>query len=181
MMQRNGGHTTWNSVFSADVLEFVNNSVRFCSLLEQPQEGMMSFARELQTVLSTLYGKGLLLSGLQGEDESVLEEYVTEEQYNEVRSRVASVMGAYDDYLDVFVEEMKYSDKPVLRTVSEDVADIYQALANFVYAYRQGADDIKYAALMLVLQQFAGYWGGRSLSAMRALHELLFNMEDDEE
>ena len=35
-------------------------------------------------------------------------------------------MGDKDDYLDVFVQDMVYSDQPIKKSISEDLADIYQ-------------------------------------------------------
>ena len=185
-MKRATEHTTWRSVFSADVLEFINTSIDFCSMLEQEQEDLRSFVWKLQKNLIVLYGKGLVLSAMQNNLEqddlgNDLEQYVTEEQYNGIRSNVASILGSYDDYLDVFVEDMKYSDQPILKTISEDVADIYQVLANFVSACQQGIDEIKYAALVHTIQEFCEYWGARALSAMRALHEVYFYSDNDEQ
>ena len=34
-------------------------------------------------------------------------------------------MGDKDDYLDVFVQDMVYSDQPIKKSISEDLADIY--------------------------------------------------------
>ena len=36
-----------------------------------------------------------------------------------------------DDYLDVFIQDMVYSDQPITRNISEDLADIYQAIKDF--------------------------------------------------
>ena len=42
-------------------------------------------------------------------------------------------MGDKDDYLDVFVQDMVYSDQPIKKSISEDLADIYQDLKDFIY------------------------------------------------
>jgi hypothetical protein len=106
---------------------------------------------------------------------------VTEEDYNFVRNGVYDVLGRYDEYLDVFVEDMKYSDKPILKTISEDLADVYQALGNFVYTYQTEIESVMFIALNKVLVSFSEYWGGRLLSAVRALHEVAFNFHNEEE
>ncbi|MCI5491930.1 MAG: DUF5063 domain-containing protein [Prevotellaceae bacterium] len=182
MQDSSHSNNWWSQVFSADVLEFINMSIRFCQLVEEPSDAD-HFALDLQKVCSVLYGKVLSFPEMNEQEDTGLEQYVTEDQYNEVRSRVASLLGSHDDYLDVFVEDMKYSDRPILRTISEDVADIYQSLADFLFCYRTGSDEIRYLALFRVVGQYREYWGGRCLSAMRALHDMLFLSPDstDEE
>ena len=54
------------------------------------------------------------------------ETFVTEETYEVLRMNLANILAEKDDYLDVFVSDMKYSDQPITRNISEDLADIYQ-------------------------------------------------------
>ncbi len=170
----------WSSVFSADVVEFVTLSSKYCRTLEETDfENPTLFYLNLQKILSALYIKSLALSSLELEDDSDLEEHVTEEQYNYIRAQVARVLGTHDDYLDTFVEDMKYSDKPILKTISEDLADIYQAVGNFVFSFQTEIEEVMYAALAEVLHSFSNYWGGRLLSAMRALHDVIYNAHDE--
>ena len=42
-----------------------------------------------------------------------------------VSSKVSEMLGEHDVYLDVFIDDMKYSDRPVSSFISEDVADEY--------------------------------------------------------
>ena len=76
-----------------------------------------------------------------------LEESVTEPEYDRLRLSLSALLADADDYLEVFVEEMKYSDTPVRKCISEDLSDIYQALKNFICSYRSGLDDIMREAL----------------------------------
>ena len=96
----------WSQVFSADVLEFINMSIRFCQLVEEPSDADR-FALDLQKACSVLYGKVLSFPEMNEQEDTGLEQYVTEDQYNEVRSRVAALLGSHDDYPYVFVEALK--------------------------------------------------------------------------
>ena len=172
---------SFGSVFSADVLEFVSVSTDFCAFLEQSgAEDATSFCNKALKLLPQVYMKGLSLSAIELNEGDDVEQQVTEEDYNFIRETVAAVLGTNDDYLDVFLEDMKYSDTPILKTVSEDMADIYQDLRNFIAAYGQGLDEVRYAALGEVQRAFRNYWGGRCLSAMRALHEIKYTLLPDE-
>ena len=114
-------------------------------------------------------------------DESDPEVFVTEGDYERVRGGVAALMGRYDDYLDVFLDDMAYSDTPIGQTVSESLADIYQPLKDFVCVYQLGLDRTMNDALVICREQFGEFWGQRVLNVMRALHDVKYNAGTDEE
>ena len=78
---------------------------------------------------------------------------------------------------------MKYSDRPVLKTISEDLADIYQDLRNFVGIFKMGLENTMRSSLAAVQQNFEMYWGQTLVNTMRALHDVKYNQfsEQDEE
>ncbi len=164
-------------VYSHDVLEFVTVAVQYCTFLETAHEKQKEeFTDTTLKLLPLLYLKGALcpkFDSLDEYDEPFA--FVTQENYDIIRNNIACVMGEMDDYLDVFVEDMKYSDTPVLTTVSENLADIYQDLKNFVLAYRDGTDEERMKALSECKTNFENYWGQRLTNVMRALHEVRYN------
>lgn len=92
-------------------------------------------------------------------------------------------MADKDDYLDVFVEDMKYSDTPILATVSENLADIYQALKNFVMRYKHASEDsARMEATIEVKEDFKYNWGQKTANVLRALHEVQYSAlsQDDD-
>ncbi len=89
-----------------------------------------------------------------------------------MRSSVAAILGIHDDFLEVFVEDFKYSEQPVLCTVSENLADIYQQLRELVEAFREGYDESMEVALYETVDEFRLQWGQKLLNALRALHDL---------
>ena len=56
---------------------------------------------------------------------------VTEEQYAAVAGALATLFGQYDTYLDITVQELRYDETPVAVSLSEQLSDIYQSLADF--------------------------------------------------
>ena len=90
-------------------------------------------------------------------------------------------MDGKDDYLDFCNEGVKFSDEPAVKTISEDLADIYQALKNFVETYRIGLEENMYEAVAEVRNAFVLYWGQTLTNAMRALHRVRYSPEDDED
>ena len=64
-------------------------------------------------------------------------DHLDEQQYESVRMQLAVAFGEEDTYLETFEKDMKYSDTPIATTVSENLADIYQPLYDFVVEVRE--------------------------------------------
>jgi hypothetical protein len=92
-------------------------------------------------------------------------------------------MGRFDDYLEVFTADMQRSDLPLTSTVSENLADIYQDLMDFMMNYRSAVTEIMNDALTALMQDFREHWGQRLVNVLRALHMVYYgedNLEDEE-
>ena len=111
--------------------------------------------------------------------DGVLNEAVTEEDYEEVRQAVWNILKADDEYLEVFTPDMQYSEGAITRTISEDLADIYQDLKNFVAIFADRNEQAMQDAVAKVRENFRTYWGQRLVNAMRPLHDLCYNQTDD--
>lgn len=167
-------------IYQRDVLEFVTVAVQYCAFLEGTEgKDRTEFLDIMSKLLPLLYLKGTLLPRYELIDEDCqLAEYVTEENYDIVRENIACIMADRDDYLDVFVEDMKYSDSPVLTTVSENLADIYQSIKNFACIYKLGVDGEMMTALSIVKEEFENEWGLKVANVMRAIHEVKYDEDD---
>ena len=108
-----------------------------------------------------------------------VESFVKEDDYEAVRSYVSMNFADLDTYLDVFVEDFKYSETPVMKTISEDIADIYQDVRDFVSNYRSGVEDIVVDALAQVKENFEMFWGQKLVNTMRAIHEVYYNESEE--
>lgn len=168
-------------VYSHEVLEFVTVAVKFCTFLEQSESAeRKDFVDTILKLLPLLYIKGALIPKYQPLSDIYLQDYVTEDNYNIIRNNIAYIMREQDDFLDVFVEDMKYSDSPILCTISENLSDIYQDLKNFVCAMKDGINETMEEALFECKCNFESYWGLKVANTMRALHEVRYNMEEDD-
>ena len=113
--------------------------------------------------------------------EDGLEAFVTEDDYEVIRLNLQELMADRDDYLDVFVEDMKYSDTPIRKSIAEDLTDIYQVVKDFVCQFRSGLNETMHDALAQCREHFIGYWGQTLVNTMRALHEVKYNSTEEEE
>jgi len=126
-------------------------------------------------ILPLLYIKASLLPETLAINDDELPTFVKESDYVRVANRVAEIMGDEDTYLDVFVEDMKYSDTPVSAFVSENIADIYQDVRNFVSVYQYELTEQMHDALYICVCNFRDYWGQKLVNSLRPLHALKYS------
>jgi len=167
-------------VYSKNVLEFVTVSNEFCNVLESSNEySKKDFIGITLKILPLLYLKAVVLPKTEEElaDEFV-DKVVDEDLYQHIQTLVRNKMGQHDDYLEVFTAEMQHSDVPLSSNVSEDLADIYQDVKNFIEAYKTAVTEIMNDALFEVVGNFELVWGQRLVNTLRALHNVFYSGDD---
>lgn len=168
-------------VFDRNTVEFVTVAAEYCTFLERFAENDRARALDvLSKLLPLLYLKASMMpeATVQG---MYLEECVTEPEYDDIRATISGVLADADDYLEVFVEEMKYSDTPVRQCISEDLADIYQALKNFIHSYRSGLGEVMEEAVAVCREAFCSYWGQNLVNTLRAVHSAKYRIADGDD
>ena len=166
-------------VFDKNTVEFVTVAAECCGFLERvSQFEKPAFMDKALKLLPLLYLKASLLPKAVRTDDAQLETFVTEGDYERVRAAIAMVMGEDDDYLDVFLDDMAYSDTPIKQEISETLADVYQPLKDFICIYQTGLDYTMHNALADCREQFADFWGQRVLNAMKALHDVKYRSHE---
>ncbi len=169
-----------NIVYAPVTLDFVTVGVEFCSFLEKMEvKSRTEWAKTMLRILPLLYVKATLLPSVEVIGDQMAEVFVKEQDYMLIANQVASVLAEEDVYLDVFVEDMKYSDRPVSSFVSEDIADIYQDIRNFVSVYQHGLEETMVFALNDIAENFRAYWGQKLVNVLRPLHALVYKPLDD--
>lgn len=169
-------------VFSRDTVEFVTVAAEFCAYVERANEHTRKeFVGTMLKILPLLYLKAQMLPMEERASEDDLEDFVTEDSYEILRMTIAGLLADKDIYLDVFVEDMKYSDTPISRNISEDIADIYQDVKNFVCLFQTSINETMHDAIIECNEHFRQYWGQRTVNTLRALHDIAYNSEPDEE
>lgn len=169
-------------VFSRNTVEFVTVAAEYCAYIERCNEhSRKEFTETLLKLLPLLYLKAQMLPEGEKVCDDELEDFVTEDSYEVLRMDLYELFSDKDSYLDVFVAEMKYSDTPVTKSISEDLADIYQDVKNFVCLFKLGINETMHDAIIECSEHFAQYWGQTLVNTMRALHEIKYNTLDEEE
>jgi len=160
-------------IYEKNVIDFVTIAVEYCAFLEDETEiSRTEWIDRMLKMLPLLYVKASLLPETFPVNEEPPVTFVHEEDYIRVANRIAAVMGEEDIYLDVFVDDMKYSDTPVSAYVSENIADIYQDVRNFVSVYQFELTDQMNDALYICKENFRLFWGQKLVNVLRPLHTL---------
>jgi hypothetical protein len=165
-------------VFSQYTVDFARVALDFCAFIEKAKESSKkAFVANLTKVLPLLYLKAAILPEITADYESDLGIKVDEVLYAQVESNIAQLLGDDDLYLETFHPDIKLSDSPVAVHISEDLADIYQDLGNFIAVFKNGQKETMNDALRACIDNFKKYWGQRLVNALRALHFIQYKSD----
>ncbi len=172
-------------VYSKNVIEMITVANEFCSFLERSDNMESSdFLSRLQKLLPLLYLKTSLLPEFEIEADDELEKFVTEMDYNLIQQKVLHHTGAGDDYQEVFISGMQFSETALTASIAENVADIYQDMKDLVLSFRMLNEEVMEQALSESQYNFAHFWGQKLVNCLRAIHNLIYNdgnLDEDSE
>ena len=169
-----------NTIYAPATLEFVTVAAQFCVFLEQSQgRRKREFVETMLRLLPLLYVKATLLPRIESDGAFLPDDKVTEEDYNFIRQTVYDIMQADDDYEELVYEATIQTDENRWLSVSEGLADMYQAIRNFVGVYQERIEDCMTDALWAVMDNFELYWGQSLVDTLRQLHKLRYTQQKD--
>jgi len=171
-----------NAVYAKNTIEFVAVAKSYCDFMDQMESiGKQQFLDTMVRLLPLLYLKGSLLPENELLADEVQETFATEDQYAVLSQTIADLLGTDDAYLEVFHPEISFTDSPVASFISENLADIWQDLFNFISVYRLGYDDTMNDALYVCRTNFGHFWGQSLVNVFRALHNCKYAPSENEE
>lgn len=157
-------------------IAFIGLANEYCQLLEQVAEiEKDEFVNELLRLLPRLYISISDMESIELESEIYIESYLEEVYYDSIRRNIETVIGEDDTFLEVFEEDMKYSDTPIAVSISEYLADIFQYLYDFIHSIRDASEERYNNCLFLCRENFEMYWGQTLCNVLRALHKIKFS------
>lgn len=164
------------SVLNTNSIAFIGLCNEYCIALENARESDRDeFIRSMLHLLPRLYIMATDLSvNMVEEEEPYIESALDEDYYESVRRSVENIMEADDVYLEVFEDDMKYSDTPVSASISEGLADLFQVLFNFVSTVRDSTDEVAGLAVIAVRDDFRAYWSATLCNVLRALNHIAY-------
>lgn len=155
----------------------------YCAFVEKSRKFTRAeFVAKLQKILALVYLKMSLLKEDSGEDlmDGEPEAFLSEYDYEHIRSIVSARLGSLDCYIDIMQPETPDTETEQME-VSQCVADVYHNLKNFVENFRTGSEDAARASRMELIADFRDTWGIRALSLLAAVHTFVYNRTDDDD
>lgn len=165
------------SILNSNSLAFIALSNEYCQTLQNCLSlDKSEFISVMLKQLPRLYIMATdLKTDLIDDVDCYLVSALDEETYEIVRRNLEQLIGEDDVYLEVFEEDMKYSDTPVSASISEGLSDIFQVLFNFIATVRDTTDDTLEEAVAAVRNEFAAFWSSTLCNVLRALNHLAYN------
>lgn len=159
---------------NSNAIAFIGLANEYCQTVENAREYEQN---ELTGIMLKLLPR-LYISAtdLTVDDDGFFDAYIDpaldEDYYDSVRRGMEEVFGTDDVYLEVFEEDMKFSDTPVSASIAEGLADIFQVLYNFLATVRDTTDETVALALTSVKDDFKAYWSSTLCNVLRALNAI---------
>ncbi len=165
-----------NLVYSKNVVEFLTVASDYCNFMDDLTEyTSKDFINRSLKLLPLLYLKASLLPKMQVEDTIEIEKFVAQEEWQYVHNKVAGIMGDLNPYTEITDPQNDETDEPVLVSISENFADIYQDMKDFVSLYQIGTIEIMCDAIVECKDNFENYWGQSLVNVLRALHYIYYS------
>ncbi|MCX6326982.1 MAG: DUF5063 domain-containing protein [Bacteroidia bacterium] len=166
-------------VYSRNVIEFVAVANEFCKYTEHASELKGDeLLKILQRILPLMYLKASLLPKMNPYFEDGNEKFVTESDWIRINDTLKEKFGTANDYLEVFDEQINESEGPVLSGISENMADIYQDMKDFLLLYQTGTIEVMNDAVWECRMNFENFWGQKLVNSMRAIHKFIYSGEE---
>jgi hypothetical protein len=166
-------------VYSRNVVEFVAVANEFCKYAEHASELKGDeLLKILQRILPLMYLKASLLPQLNAYFEDGNEKFVSESDYARIQETLKEKFGTANDYLEVFDEKINDTDGPALSSISENMADIYQDMKDFLLLYQTGTVEVMNDAVWECRMNFENFWGQKLVNSMRAIHKFIYSGEE---
>ena len=165
-------------VYSRNVVEFVAVANEFCKYTEHGSEIKGDeLLRILQRILPFLYIKASLLPALDPFFEDGNEKFVTESDWLRIHDSLKEKFGTANDYMEVFDDRLNDSEGPVISSLAENMADIYQDIKDFLLLYQTGTQEVMNDAVWECKMNFESLWGQKLVNSLRAIHNFIYSGE----
>lgn len=162
---------------SPNSISFIGLSNEYCKLLENAREvDREEFINSMTKLLPRLYITATDLTVDEAPD-MYIESHLDEDYYENIRHYIEMLMGPDDIYLEVFEEDMKYSDTPIAASIAESLADIFQDLFNFISSIKESPADVANQIIAICKENFENYWGQTLCNVLRALNNLKYKKD----
>lgn len=172
-----------NIVYSQNITEFVTVSGEYCTFVENTLRfSKKDFLEKCAKLLPLIYLKTSLLPRFDSIFDDDNEKFVSEEEWEIIHEVVQKKLGLHDEYREVFDPLTHEQLEQSTASISDNLADIYQDLKNFITLYNIGTEEMMNDALWECQLNFEEFWGQKLLNALKAIHNVYYgddSLEDE--
>jgi len=157
-------------VYSQNVIEFLTVATDFCNFMDGLKEfGRKEFIDRSLKTLPLLYLKASLLPNIQTDDLLDIEKFVAQEEWQFVNNKVEEILLDMNSYMEINDPLNTETNEPAIATISENFADIYQDMKDFISLYGMGTYEIMGDAIAECKNNFENFWGQSLTNALKAI------------
>lgn len=168
-------------IYSRQVVEFAASANEYCKYLEGIEKIKgIEILKVMQRLLPFIYLRASLLPLLEPVLQEGNDKTVTEFDWTRLHDMLLTKTGNNDPF-PVVVDLGDPSDGLYTGSISENLADIYQDLKDFVVNYKSGTEDVMNDAVWEVMMNFEEFWGLKLLNVLTAIHRVLYSEGDEGE
>lgn len=161
---------------TSNQIAFIGLCNEFCTaILNVDESEPADFVIEMTRLLPQLY---ISASDLPTDEDTdmTIDDAMDEDHYDSIRRSLETLLGEDDTYLEVFEEDMKYSDTPIGASVAEGLADLTQVFFNIVETVREAPTEIIPDMLAAAKNDFETYWSQKLVNVMRPLNQIRYKL-----
>lgn len=165
-----------SSSIAPNTIAFMALCKEYCVAIENAAETEPAdFIDTMLRLLPRLYISASDITSPGIETDCYITPALNEDYYDAVRRRIEIVMGEDDTYLEVFLDDMKYSDTPIAASISEGLADLFQEFYNVLSMVDADAPTGTLTEIATAAKEnFQLYWSRTLCNILRALNEIKY-------
>lgn len=158
-------------------LAFIALCNEYCAVIEHAREtDKRDLLQAMLRLLPRIYIAATDLTPETVSGDAFIDGALEEDYYESVRHNLEMVLGEDDTYLEVFEEDMKFSDTPIGASLAEGLSDLFQVFYNLLETVRDAPDELAQEALAAVREDFVTYWGQTLCNVMRPLNHIFYSL-----
>ena len=172
-----------SSPLTPNALAFIGLCNEYCAAVEGARESTRpDFVRSMLRLLPRIYISATDLGdSVVPTEDSFIESSIDEEFYEAMRRTMETLFGPEDSYLEVFEEDMQYSDTPIAASIAEGLADLFQVFYDFIEVIRDAPDYVVQNSLEAISEDFGIYWSRKLCNVLRALNQVRYSVPEDDD
>lgn len=165
---------------SSKVNAFVDSARAYCDAFSRNPEDPKEWAEEILRSLSILYAAAIELPdcGLSDDAIDVPDSFdIPHDAWSEMFGRVSGILGEREEYWAYFdpVCPENENEEPIFHSLADDLCDVYRDIEPGLRAWNSGKDEyLESIVFDWKVPLFGTHWGLHAVSAMRALHYIVY-------